>query len=105
MVQYTTKESFLHTGPCMAVWSWVSPCLRNTTGKDVESLPDLSQPISKQNSIIIARCFISHSFAVLVYMRFPVLDSQDVASHVCGVLCDWCWSAAHSRQICGPGTH
>ena len=30
-------------------------------------------------------------------------DSKDVASCVCGVCCDWCWSTTDISQNCRPG--
>ena len=80
----------------MALWNWLSSCLWNTTGQDVESLPDLSQPQSKQT----CRCFImlqTALYLLLVYISklwvllyiphscFQILKTWHLVCVVCAV--------------------
>ena len=80
----------------MALWSWLSSCLWITTGQDVESLPDISQPQSKQ----ICRCFImlqTALYLLLVYISklwvllyiprscFQILKTWHLVCVVCAV--------------------
>ena len=57
-------------------------------------------------ALITSPCIYSnvvHAKCHGVCENISLSDSKDVASCVCGVCCDWCWSTTDISQNCRPG--
>ena len=46
------NNNYVSVDPCVGIWCRIPPGVWNNTGEDVESLSDISQPHTEQNSMI-----------------------------------------------------